>query len=52
MTQSSALGGGGSVSRPSAVIGLTAPNGVEQLVATFGNIYEYIRTDGSLDPKW
>lgn len=52
MTQSSALGGGGSVSSPAAVTGLTAPNGLEQIVATFGDIYEYIHTDGSLDPRW
>jgi hypothetical protein len=52
MAQDAILSGGGGVSLPSAAIGLTAPNGLEQIVATFGNIYEFIRVDGSLDPKW
>ena len=52
MAQDAILGGGGSVSRPSVVLGLMPPSGPEQIVATFGNIYEYIRADGSLDPKW
>jgi len=28
------------------------PNGLDQVLATFGNIYEYIRNDGTLDPRW
>jgi len=52
MAQDAVLGGGGSVSRPSAVLGLAPPDGLEQIVATFGNIYEYVRKDGNLDPKW
>jgi len=40
------------VSPPSALNELTAPNGLEQIVATFGDIYNYIRADGSLDPRW
>jgi hypothetical protein len=51
MAQNEILGGGGSVSQPAAVIGLTAPDGLEQIVTTFGNIQDYIRADGSLDPK-
>src|SRR6185437_3667778 len=31
---------------------LQAPHGIEQIVASFGNIYEYVRKDGSLDPRW
>ncbi len=52
MAQDAVLSGGGSVSRSSAEVGLTSPNGLEQIVVTFGNIYEYVRKDGSLDPKW
>lgn len=28
------------------------PHGIEQIIASFGNIYEYIHKDGSLDPRW
>jgi hypothetical protein len=52
MTQQDVLGGGGSVSPQSGVIGLMPPNGLEQILATFGDIYEYVRADGSLDPRW
>jgi hypothetical protein len=31
---------------------LTAPHGLNEIIATFGNIYEYIGTDGQLDPRW
>ena len=31
---------------------LQPPHGIEQIVASFGNIYEYVRKDGSLDPRW
>lgn len=52
MTQSNSSGGGGVVPSLSAAAGLQAPDGLEQIVATFGNIREYIRSDASLDPKW
>jgi hypothetical protein len=52
MAQDVILGEGGVVSPPSAIADIQPPNGREGLVATFGNIYRYIRTDGSLDPKW
>ena len=29
-----------------------SPHGIEQIIATFGDIYEYIGKDGSLNPKW
>lgn len=31
---------------------LQPPHGIEQILTTFGDIYEYIRKDGSLDPRW
>ncbi len=31
---------------------LIAPRGLAEILATFGDIYEYIRPDGSLDPRW
>ena len=31
---------------------LQAPRGLDQIVATFGNIQNYIQTDGTLDPRW
>ncbi len=31
---------------------LAVPNGLDQVLATFGNIYNYIRDDGTLDPRW
>lgn len=31
---------------------LAVPHGLEQIVATFGDIYDYIRPGGSLDPRW
>jgi D-alanyl-D-alanine carboxypeptidase len=52
MAQSEGLSGGGVVSAPSGVVNLQPPNGLEQILATFGDVYEYIRTDGSLDPRW
>ncbi|HXQ97493.1 MAG TPA: M15 family metallopeptidase [Candidatus Limnocylindrales bacterium] len=51
MAQEDVLGGGGSVISPAAVL-FTPPNGLEQILATFGDIYEYVRKDGSLDPRW
>ena len=32
--------------------GLTPPNGLPEILATFGDIYSFIRDDGSLDPRW
>jgi hypothetical protein len=32
--------------------GLVAPVGLEQIIASFGNIYDYLQSDGSLDPRW
>jgi hypothetical protein len=31
---------------------LQPPHGIEQIIATFGDIYEYIGKDGSLNPRW
>lgn len=31
---------------------LTPPKGLEEIVATFGNPLDYIRSDGKLDPQW
>lgn len=52
MAQNNVLGEGGVVSAPLPVVALQAPNGPEEIMATFGDIYEYIRADRSLDPKW
>jgi len=42
-----------SISGPAAVPqGLVAPAGLEQIIAAFGNIYDYLQSDGSLDPRW
>jgi len=32
--------------------GLVAPHGLEKIVATFGDIYDYVLPGGSLDPRW
>lgn len=32
--------------------GLAPPNGLPAILATFGNIFEFIREDGNLDPRW
>ncbi len=32
--------------------GLAPPNGLPAILATFGNIFDFIREDGSLDPRW
>src|SRR5262245_5147673 len=37
---------------PPAAPALAPPAGLEQILATFGNIYDFIREDGSLDPRW
>ena len=31
---------------------LAAPHGLEKIVASFANIFDYIRPDGNLDPRW
>lgn len=31
---------------------LKTPNGLDELIATFGDIRPFIRDDGTLDPKW
>ena len=31
---------------------LMAPNGLEEIIMTFGDIREYVRADGQLDPRW
>jgi hypothetical protein len=47
MTQDSGARGG-----VSQLVNLAPPNGLAQILATFGNIYEYIRPDGGLDSRW
>jgi hypothetical protein len=41
----------GSGAAPSAGV-LAPPHGLDELVATFGDIFAYIREDHTLDPKW
>ncbi len=31
---------------------LPPPNGLPEILDTFGNVYEYLRADGTLDPRW
>ena len=31
---------------------ITPPHGLDQMVAMFGNIFDYIREDHTLDPRW
>ena len=31
---------------------LTPPHGLDEIIAAFGNIYEYIGTGGQLAPRW
>jgi hypothetical protein len=40
------------VSTSPAVNSLLPPHGIDQIIATFGDIFEYIRPDHSLDPRW
>jgi hypothetical protein len=47
MTQVSGFGRG-----VSQVATLKPPAGLKQILATFGDIYEYIRPDGGLDSRW
>jgi len=46
MAQSEVSAGGG------VPLVLAAPNGLDGIIAAFGDIYEYIRQDGTLDPRW
>lgn len=32
--------------------GLATPNGLQEIITTFGNIFDLIGADGSLDPRW
>ncbi len=31
---------------------IAAPDGLEQIIATFGDIQKYVLRDGTLDPRW
>ncbi len=31
---------------------LIVPHGLEEIIATFGDIYKYVRPGGQLDPRW
>jgi len=31
---------------------LLVPHGLAEIIATFGDIYKYVRPDGELDPRW
>ena len=42
----------GAAIAPSAVPVLTPPHGLDQIVATFGNIFDYIGVDHTLDASW
>lgn len=42
----------GSAPAASQPSGLIAPNGLDQIKATFGDILSYIKDDGTLDPRW
>ncbi len=35
-----------------APVQLTPPHGLQEILETFGNIFDFIRGDGSLDPRW
>jgi hypothetical protein len=40
------------VSTNAADNSLLPPHGIDQIIATFGDIFEYILPDHSLDPRW
>jgi hypothetical protein len=46
MSQSTGAGAASSASV------LAPPHGLDELIATFGDIFEYIREDHTLDPRW
>lgn len=31
---------------------MKTPNGLKEIIATFGNLAEYVRSDGTVDPRW
>ena len=31
---------------------MRAPNGLNEIIATFGNLAQYVRPDGTVDPRW
>jgi hypothetical protein len=31
---------------------VVAPRGLDEILATFGDIFDYIRSDHTLDPRW
>lgn len=35
-----------------AALTLTPPAGLDQIIASFGNVHDYIQPDGTLDPRW
>jgi hypothetical protein len=42
---------GDNIQVPPALL-VAPPNGLDQILSDFGNIYSFIREDGSLDPGW
>ena len=42
----------GAGAAPSAFTSITRPHGLDQIIATFGDIFDYIREDHTLDPQW
>ncbi|MDA2914837.1 LysM domain-containing protein, partial [Acidobacteriia bacterium AH_259_A11_L15] len=38
--------------RPSGVAPLATPHGLDGVLATFGNIFNFIQEDGNLSPRW
>lgn len=39
-------------SNPTATPALVPPHGLDGIVSTFGHIFDYIREDHTLDPRW
>lgn len=37
---------------PAAALPVAPPHGLPELLARFGDIYRYLRADGTLDPRW
>ena len=33
-------------------VSITPPHGLDQIIATFGDIFDYIKPDHTLDPRW
>jgi len=38
--------------RPRAAAWPAVPRGLQEVLQTFGNLYDYVRDDGSVDPRW